>query len=257
MTAVPPLPPPPPPGTAADRLVIWHDIECGGYDVDLPLWRELAHAGAGPLLDVGAGTGRVSVHLAARGVDVTALDLHEELLQALRRRAERLDLRIPTIAADARSFDAGPARYATIIVPMQTLQLLGGPEARAQFLDAARAHLRPGGILAAALADALEAFDEEHTEPPLPDMREVDGVVYCSRPIAVREHEQTVSIERIRETVDAEGRRTVEGDVIHLDRVTAAQVAQEGTARGFTALPLRTIPATDEYVGSSVVMLRA
>ena len=23
-------------------LVIWHDIECGGYDVDLPLWRELA-----------------------------------------------------------------------------------------------------------------------------------------------------------------------------------------------------------------------
>ncbi|MCU1677402.1 MAG: Methyltransferase type 12, partial [Frankiales bacterium] len=137
----------------AQRLVIWHDLECGGYDMDLPLWRELSVIGDGPVLDVGAGTGRVSVDLAARGIAVTGLDLDEDLLAALRARAARLDLRIPTIAADARSFDAGPARYATIIVPMQTLQLLGGPEARAQFLRAAGAHLVPGGIVAAALAD--------------------------------------------------------------------------------------------------------
>jgi SAM-dependent methyltransferase len=241
--------------TADARLVIWHDIECSGYDVDLPLWRELA--GAGTVLDVGAGTGRVSLDLAAHGVPVTALDLHEPLLAALRRRARRLDLVVPTLTADARTFDAGGVRFDAIIVPMQTLQLLGGAEARAQFLLTARAHLKPGGVLAAALADALEAFDAEHTEPPLPDMREVGGVVYCSRPIAVREHEHTVSIERIRETVDRDGRRTVEGDVIHLDRVTAAQVTAEGAALGFQALPLRHIPQTDEYVGSTVAMLRA
>jgi SAM-dependent methyltransferase len=247
---------PTPPAASADHeLVVWHDIECGSYDVDLPLWRELA--GAGPVLDVGAGTGRVALHLAARGADVTALDLHEPLLAELRRRAAALDLTVPTIAADARTFDAGGARFDAIIVPMQTLQLLGGAAARAQFLTTARAHLAPGGLLAAALADALEAFDAEHTEPPMPDMREVDGVVYCSRPVAVREHERTVSIERIRETVDPAGRRTVSGDVIHLDRVTAAQVTAEGAALGFTALPPRAIPQTDEYVGSTVAMLRA
>ncbi len=252
-----PSPPSVTPPTVAERLVIWHDIECGGYDVDLPLWRELAAAQNGPLLDVGAGTGRTSLHLAARGIAVTALDLHDELLASLRSRAARLDLVVPTVAADARDFTAPGGPFATILVPMQTLQLLGGPEGRARFLDCARAHLRPGGLLAAALADALEAFDEDHTEPPLPDMREIDGTVYCSRPVAVREHEQTCSIQRIRETVDRTGRRSVEGDVIHLDRVTAAQVAAEGEARGWTALPLRAIPATDEYVGSSVVMLRA
>lgn len=241
--------------TPADQLVAWHDIECGGYDVDLPLWRELA--GTGSVLDVGAGTGRVSLHLAARGAQVTALDLHEPLLAALRERAARLDLRVPTLAQDARALDAGGARFDAIIVPMQTLQLLGGPEARARFLTAARAHLRSGGLLAAALADALEAFDAEHTEPPLPDMRELDGVVYCSRPVAIREHEHTVSIERIRETVDRAGQRTVAGDVIHLDRVTAAEVTAEGAALGFTALPPRAIPQTDEYVGSTVAMLRA
>ncbi|MCW2957234.1 MAG: Methyltransferase type 12 [Solirubrobacterales bacterium] len=247
------------PAGADDRLVIWHDIECGGYDVDLALWRELAEEAGGPVLDVGAGTGRVSLHLAARGVDVTALDLHEELLAALRRRAARVDLRIPTVAADARDFTVpgGAGRFALVIVPMQTLQLLGGPGARASFLRAARAHLRPGGQIAAALADALEAFDEDHTEPPLPDVKEIGGTVYFSRPVAVREHEGTVSIERIRETVDRAGQRTAEGDVIHLDRVTAAEVADEGEALGLTALAMRPIPATDEYVGSSVVVLRA
>jgi SAM-dependent methyltransferase len=254
MSAMPGLDPPTP-----ERLVIWHDIECGGYDIDLALWRELAEAAGGPVLDVGAGTGRVSLHLAARGVDVTALDLHEELLAALRARAQRVDLRIPTVAADARDFavPGGAGRFALILVPMQTLQLLGGAQARAGFLAAARAHLRPGGLVAAALADALDAFDAEHTEPPLPDVKELDGVVYFSRPVAVREHEETVSIERIRETVDRAGARTVEGDVIHLDRVTAAQVAEEAEALGFEALAMRPIPATDEYVGSSVVLLRA
>ena len=54
--------------------VIWHDIECGGYAADLPLWRELAAAEAGPVLDVGAGAGRVALELARHGHAVTRGD---------------------------------------------------------------------------------------------------------------------------------------------------------------------------------------
>jgi 2-polyprenyl-3-methyl-5-hydroxy-6-metoxy-1,4-benzoquinol methylase len=64
--------------------VIWHDIECGGYDLDLPLWRELATREGSPILDVGAGTGRVALDLARRGHEVVALDLSAGLLDALR-----------------------------------------------------------------------------------------------------------------------------------------------------------------------------
>jgi pyruvate/2-oxoacid:ferredoxin oxidoreductase alpha subunit len=46
------------------------------------------------VLDVGAGTGRVAIDLAARGIDVTALDLEPALLRALgeRARARGLDV---------------------------------------------------------------------------------------------------------------------------------------------------------------------
>jgi SAM-dependent methyltransferase len=241
---------------AAEAVVLWHDIECGGYGEDLPLWRELA-AAAGPgttILDVGAGTGRVTLHLAHRGFAMVALDADARLLGALARRAAGLDVR--TVAADARDFDLGE-RFALIIVPMQTVQLLDGSAGREAFLRCAQRHLQPGGRLVLALADALDCFDEEHDQPPLPDVADIDGVLYFSRPIAVRDEGERVALERIRETVDRQGRRTAEGDVIRLDRVDAAMLEGEARAAGLRVLPRRTIPQTEEYVGSEVVVLGA
>jgi SAM-dependent methyltransferase len=239
--------------------VLWHDVECGGYTEDLALWRRLAASetpgGRGPVLDVGAGTGRVSLDLAARGVAVAALDAEAALLSALTERAAGLP--VETAVADARSFDLGDARFALIIVPMQTLQLLGGPEGRAAFLRSARAHLRPGGVVAAALADALESFDSESDGLPEPDRAEVDGVRYASRPLAVIDEGERAAIHRLRQVEGSGGEITSEThDVIRLDRVSAAEVAEEAEELGFTAESALRIPATDVYVGSTVVVLR-
>jgi SAM-dependent methyltransferase len=233
--------------------VIWHDIECGGYDLDLPLWRELAGREGSPVLDVGAGTGRVALDLARRGHEVVALDRSAELLEALRERAA--GLAITTVAADARDF-AIDRRFPIIVVPMQTLQLLGGADGRARFLARAGEHLTAGGLLAVALADALEAFDADHDHPPVPDLREVDGVVYASRPMAIRDLGDRAAIERVREVVARDGTRTVSDDVIELDRIDADELAAEAGAVGLCAQEPRRIPATLEYVGSTVVMLR-
>jgi SAM-dependent methyltransferase len=233
--------------------VLWHDIECGGYDLDLPLWRELTAREGAPVLDVGAGTGRVALDLARRGHEVVALDRSAELLEALRERGA--GLAITTVAADARDF-AIDRRFPIVVVPMQTLQLLGGAAGRARFLDRAREHLTPGGLLAVALADALEAFDADHDHPPVPDLREVDGVVYASRPVAIRDLGDRAAIERVREVVGRDGTRTVSDDVIELDRVDADELAAEAAAFGLRAQAPRRIAATLEYVGSTVVMLR-
>ena len=75
--------------------VIWHDVECGAYDADLALWRELAAAAGGPILDVGAGTGRVALDLARHGHEVVALDSDPDAA----RRAARAGAR-ETLAVD-------------------------------------------------------------------------------------------------------------------------------------------------------------
>src|SRR3954454_4409963 len=81
---------------------LWHDLECADYREDLPLWRSLAAEAGGPVLDVGAGTGRVTLDLASRRVPVVALDIEPALLAALRHRATELS--IETFVADARRF---------------------------------------------------------------------------------------------------------------------------------------------------------
>jgi len=238
---------------AATLEAMWHDLENGSYAEDLALWRELAATHGTPVLDVGAGTGRVTLDLARHGHAVVALDRSATFLAVLRERAGRLPVGV--VQADARAFSLG-RRFPVIIAPMQTIQLLGGAEPRARFLACARAHLEPGGVLAVALAEALDAFDAEHDQPPLPDLHEVDRVVFSSRPVAVIDEGERVAIHRIRETVDIHGNRTAAGDVVHLDRVSAAALAEEAAAHGLEAEEARFIPETDDYVGSTVVMLR-
>jgi len=237
------------------NAAIWHDVECGGYAEDLPLWRALAGEHPGPVLDVGAGTGRVTLDLARRGVAVTALDNDPALLAVLSERAAGLP--VCTVVADARSFEL-EARFGLCIVPMQTVQLLGGPTGHARFLEAARRHLIEGGIVAIAIAVELEPFAVEDGDPqPLPDIRELDGIVYASRPTAVREQPGGFVLERLRETISTRGERHVDENVITLDRLSAEELERAGGDAGLAVAGRSVIGATSDYVGSEVVMLRA
>jgi SAM-dependent methyltransferase len=233
--------------------VIWHDIECGGYRADLMLWRDLAASEAGPVLDVGAGTGRVTLELARAGHEVVALDREPQFLDELRRRAG--GLAVQTVVGDAGGFELAGRRFGLIIAPMQTIQLLGAA-GRAGFLRSARAHLADGGLVACALADALDAFDAEHVVLPLPDVGIVDGVSYYSQPVALRDRGDRMAIERIRTVVTASGQRSASEDVIHLDKVDAAQVEREALAAGLWPRAARVVPPTEEHVGTTVVLLR-
>jgi SAM-dependent methyltransferase len=240
--------------------VAWHDVECGRYRADLGLWRELADAaadppGSAPLLDVGAGTGRVTIDLARRGHSVTAVDLDGALLAALRERAAGLD--VHTVRGDARTLALPRRDYALCLVPMQTLQLLGGPRGRSAFLRAAHAHLRPGALACCALVTAPQPFDADALgEGPAADSARIDGRLFVSAPRRVSVDRRRITIERERTVVPAAG-AAPEHNEITLDRLGAAALRREGRAAGFTAAGAVEIAPTDEHVGSTVVMLRA
>jgi SAM-dependent methyltransferase len=235
---------------------LWHDLECGGYGEDLPLWRALAQESRGWVLEIGAGTGRVSLDLAAGGVPVVALDTDPALLDALAHRAAARRLRVETVVADAREFALG-RRFSLVLVPMQTLQLLGGPCGRAAFLDRAFGHLHSGGLLACALADPMECFDEEHPMPPPASGRDIAGVRYLSRLLAVTDEGGRAAIHRCREIIATQERCERRHVTLAMDRVSAEEAAAEALHIGFAQERHRSVPETDEYLGSTVVVLRA
>jgi SAM-dependent methyltransferase len=238
---------------AADP-VLWHDVECAAYVADLPLWRELADSAGGPVLDVGCGTGRVALDLAERGHDVTGLDSEPAFVRTLAARARNRGLRVRTEVADARSFALG-REFALAIAPMQVAQLLGGRDGWVRMLGCARDTLRPGGICAIALADPLEGAPAEEAERPVPDVREQDGWVYSSTPVAVRAEPGGVVIDRLRQSVSPTGDLEEALASVRLDDATAEELEDAGASAGFAAMPCRTVPPTGDYVGSVVVVL--
>ena len=249
--------------TSAD--VVWHDLECGSYRADLPVWLELAECHGSPVLDIGAGTGRVALDLARAGHRVTALDLDPDLLGALQDRAggEHLE----TVRADARSFELDRHDFALCLVPMQTIQLLSSSAERASFLRCAYAHLRPGGLLACAIVTELEPFDVADGSPgPTPETSQVGETLYVSQVESVRVLPRSVVIERSRRIISPHAQESdghlldesaIERNVIELARISASEIEREGSQVGFHPEPALVIEPTDEHVGSVVVMLRA
>ncbi len=243
--------------TAAGEAAIWHELECGGYRTDLPLWLELAGRGA-RVLEVGAGSGRVALALARAGHRVTAVDVDGELLQELARRARAEGLDVATVQGDARALDLGRKDFDLCLAAMQTIQLFGGAAGRGRFLAAARRHLRPGGVLACAIVVDLEAFDRADGDPaPPPERMQRARRLYGSRATAVRVDADTIAIERERRVRAPGGPTVVRVHVDELARVSARELEREGEAAGLHALAARVVPESDAHAPSQVVLLRA
>jgi SAM-dependent methyltransferase len=240
--------------------VVWHDLECGTYYADLPLWRELAERAAPPgrpcrVLDLGCGTGRTSLDLAAHGHRVTGLDLEPRFAAELRRRAAAQNLTTGAAIGDVRAFELG-RRFDLVLAAMQLIQLMVGPEERIAVLRCARAHLAHDGLFAAALFDLSgEATDADYLPPP-PDMREREGWVWSTQAVAIRmlDGGTALALDRQRRAISPRGEFADTEDSVRLEVVSCETLEEELRTVGIEPVERRTIEATHEHVGSFVVI---
>lgn len=116
------------------------------YDDDLGFWEGHADRLGGPVCDLGAAAGRVTLRVAARGHEVWAVDTDPEMLEVLMERAAREGVPDRVHAVQGSMTDALPVAPAGLVmVPMNTLQLLLAPDDRAACMRHAFDGLRPGG----------------------------------------------------------------------------------------------------------------
>jgi hypothetical protein len=186
---------------------------------------------------------------------VIALERDELLVEAMRGRVAEHGASVMPVLGDARDFDLD-APVGLVAAPMQFAQLLTAPERRAMF-DSIAAALVPGGFAAVALmTETPEAWRAGvDGDPPRPDVRERDHWVFSSLPVAIDRDGPDVIVHRLRQTVSPGGELTEEEDVFRLVGITPEEIEAEAAGSGLRPLARREVPETDDFVGSTVVIL--
>ncbi len=118
---------------------------------DIPFYVDLAGRVGGPVLEIGCGTGRVLLEIAARGIEIDGLDSSEDQLRVLQ---GKLDMASPEVRnrvrlhrADMRAFVLG-RRFRLITAPFRPVQHLLTVEDQIAAFRMIRRHLLPDGCFA-------------------------------------------------------------------------------------------------------------
>lgn len=234
------------------EAAIWQLVESCGYTADLAVWAELTK-GSGSVLDLGCGIGRVARRLALEGRDVLGVDIDPTLVGDL----NRLSTGEPVSAitgsvTDLVGLDLGRDRFEAVIAPQQLVHIVGGEAARRQLLAGVRGRLDRRGIAAFAISEWISEGSRQ--VDVLPDVREIGDRVYASRPVAVEDEGDSLTVIRLRQTVAPDGTLEESHDGITLDRLDRRALAAELAEVGLDPIRTIEIPETDRHIASAVVV---
>jgi SAM-dependent methyltransferase len=173
----------------------WADIYDKVYaylDYDISLYIELARKADGSVLELGCGTGRVSLALADAGFDVTGVDVSPRMIERATAKAKErglsakvrfvdedmlnVEVRVPAEPGD----DEEPAKemkegFAMVCFPFRSFQSMLTVEEQREALENAAAHLRDDGVLVLDLfVPEMDQLGNPHDEAVPFHVRDVD-----------------------------------------------------------------------------------
>lgn len=143
------------------RFYDWENARTLGRR-DVPFWTRVASDAGGSVLELGCGTGRVTVPLARAGADIVGIDRSEQMLDRARRRIRRARLSSAhLIRGDIRYLPFRRSRpFASVIAPYGILQSLLREKDLADTLTAVHGVLANGGTFGLELVADLPSWQE-------------------------------------------------------------------------------------------------
>ena len=145
-----------------------YDLECDAFDNDFPCLEQWAVFSGGPLLDIACGTGRMAIHMALLGYQVTGLDIVPEMINSARQKAAERDVTIEWLVADARVFHLGK-RFPLVFMLMNAFQFLLTRADQEALFARVRERLQPEGYF---------LFETRNpSQQNLEELRHPDGAV--------------------------------------------------------------------------------
>jgi SAM-dependent methyltransferase len=172
-------------GRAAELVEAWGEraVVCDLYDdLGAPVYHDLADGDThevrellsglrtlrGPVLELAAGAGRLTMPLLAAGHDVTALELAPGMLALLGTQLAaappRLRARCTPVAGDMTGFDLGH-RFGAVVLGTTSVSLLD-ETGRAGLYSSVREHLEPGGRFLLSTVDMVADGGPAEVELP-------------------------------------------------------------------------------------------
>lgn len=123
--------------------------------VDLPFYIELAEQSReesrGPILEIACGTGRVTIPIARKGIEIYGVDNSLPMLEVLRenlaREPEQVRKLVTVREGDMRTFRLN-RKFPLVMIPFRPMQHMFAVEDQVAALKTAAAHLTDNGILA-------------------------------------------------------------------------------------------------------------
>ena len=149
---------------------------------DIPFFVEIARQSTGPVLELMAGTGRVSVPLVEAGVDLTCVDLSAPMLAHLAEKLAARGLSAQLEVQDIRVLDLSGRRFDLALLPFQAFGELVSPADQRQALERVHTHLLPGGRFICTLHN------------PLIRRRGIDGALHLRGTVELPNQQSTLML---------------------------------------------------------------
>lgn len=129
-----------------NELASLYDCFQKGVEGDVKFYLDYFKNFKGKILEIGAGTGRITIPLLKNGLDIVALDIAPNMLKILASKATKEKVDAKTICSDMRNFRLKD-KFDAVIVTFRTFQHLYAVDDQIKTLNNIRKHLKKNGVL--------------------------------------------------------------------------------------------------------------